>query len=431
MRAIVVRCPQCHASLKVDDALASTRCEYCGTHARVQRTTMFGARVGPPPPEAVRGLPVAIERARTTVAWVMLTIGIAIALGVFLVVRTVRRAIPSQVRDLIAHGVPAEPGAPARPPTIPTAPSAMGWNGGGEPIFVDVNGDGARDAIGLVRYVLDGDRMMLGAIDGKTGALLWESERLGTYTETYQGHLYAPPAGTGPARLLFAHPRGELHAFEVKTGARAWTRQLGERVKSLCLEGDALALALINGQWLRVDPTGGQVAPRARPGKGCASLRQDGDELDDGPDVRTSRARVRVAGMSRGDVLEHVPSGVVVAAGSRSPGTSVPMLARVDADGGARWKAEVPAEDPFDARAERHTISATRACSLYAHGVRGYHVTCFGLEDGSRLWDRELVADHIVVRGLSDVDGTVFVSAWGHLYGLDGATGAPRFAAGR
>ena len=425
MHAIVVRCPQCNASLKVDDARATTRCEYCGTEAQVQRRTAFGMKVELPK-NAPRNLPVAVEAARRVMAWVGASTVFVIALVVFVFLRS---GAPRITIPVVSNTfTPALPGTQAEPPTIASArsPAKAGWNGGGEPVFVDVNGDGARDAVGLVRYVIDGDHMNVGAVDAKTGKLVWESETLGTYTEVYQGRLSAVGA-----KILFSHPRGELWAFEAKTGVRAWMRQLGERVKSVCDlgGGGGFAIALANNQWLELELGTGQITPRKRP-SGCKAIRNtDDDEPHGGPDVASASGVGGVPGMDRGEALSHAASGVVVVSGSRTPGTSVPMLARM-VDKKPAWKVEVPSEDVMNARAERFCLSGDRACSVYNTDKSGVRITCFTAADGTRAWDQVLGETHVVIRGLADIDGTVYLSTWGKLFALDGATGKPRYVFG-
>lgn len=424
MHAFVVRCPQCHASLKVDDTRPVTRCEYCGTEARIQRRTAFGMKVELPK-NAPKDMPIAVEAARRVAAVVGFSTVFVVVLLIFVFTRSgsvTTRVIPTPPNGFTPAAVPriAEPPSPESASSPPRA----SWNGGGEPVFVDVNGDGARDAVGIIRYVLEGDHMNLGAVDAKTGKLAWQGESLGSYTEVYQGRIYATPS-----KLLFAHPRGELWGFEPKTGVRAWMRQLGERVTSVCDAGGQMVVSLANNQWLDLDLGSGQITPRKRPA-GCKKLRNtDDDEPKGGPDVAATSAGGGVPGMDRGEVMGHTASGVIVVSGSRTPGTSVPMLARM-VDKKPAWKVEVPSEDVMNARAERFCVSGERACSVYDTDKSGVRITCFGVADGARAWDQVLGETHVVIRGLADVDGTVFLSTWGKLFALDGATGKPRYVFG-
>ncbi|HVV86385.1 MAG TPA: PQQ-binding-like beta-propeller repeat protein [Kofleriaceae bacterium] len=431
MRAVSVTCPNCGASLDAGTDAPSITCSYCGTTARVQtRSRVWQVPAPLPAAPHAAALPVARQKVSALVVLPLLAVVVAIVLPI-----------------VVIAGKAGHVFGPDR--------NRMGW-WGTVPVLVDVDGDRTDDVVGFSRYVLDGDRMHLAAFSGLTGKKLWETPKLGTYTEVYQGVV----AVAGDVVVL-ATQTGELRGFDRRTGAARWVAQLGEKVDAMCA-GDASAIVIgtADRRWHRV-----ALADGAR--TDAPPLRTRSDDDDDGDplghlrgggggereegrcDPLPSSARdgmpglVTVGswnlpaapGMRVERMARRAAGGPTIAIGARQPGSPVPMLAARADDGSLRWKAVVPATDPLNSRADDKlvTISDDAVFATYEPGGSddAPHLTAFALADGRRLWDvRVAKGTTIVMTSLAVVGPNVVLSSWGHLQAFDRATGAPRFRLG-
>ncbi|MBP6628856.1 MAG: PQQ-binding-like beta-propeller repeat protein [Kofleriaceae bacterium] len=429
MRLIPVRCPQCGASQQVDDDAATVTCSYCGTSARVQGRSKILQVPRPMPtgPTTPPSWPVARQR----FSW--------LAMMPFLVMMVV-----------VVGGVVAA-----------TMRGRLGLGGGkllwaGElPVLLDVDGDGARDVVGVVRYVLDGDRTHLAAYSGRTGQRLWQSESLGSYSGL--GQLELAVVGD---QVLVASERGTLSGRDGKTGAVRWQTPFSEKVADLCAAGQpgAVVVATADDAWWLVDADG-----RRLPGQPL--VRFDRDYTRDGVGARFAalgaelpadvclpigndswRRAVGLLSLERwSDDLAPTPGmtvrrwirrpgGPIVGIGYKSPGTSVPMLAAVNGQVTA-WVAEIPAIDPLVSRSEEKlvTLSDRAAIALYTPPSPARpRLTALALDTGARLWDRELgVTGSFTPTGLVTTDELVVLATWTGLHAFALADGAERFVIGQ
>lgn len=431
MRAIVVRCPNCGANLKIASTVASVTCAYCDTVSRIQPRTGVFQRPAPMPPVAAAGpgtrLPPIARQRVSRAAMIVPFVIVAIVVGG--VAFTVHRVKVSAGERLF-------------------------W-GGKVPVRIDVDGDGVRDLVGLVQYVMQDQRAHLAAYSGKTGAPLWQSEPLGKLSDLSQAML-----GTTGDLVLFATERGTLAARD-KAGTPRWQLDFGEKIEELCAGAapGEVVVATADRKWYAVDAAGKRRDTQPL-------VRFDRDYTTDGvaaqfariggerpPGVCVSVATVtwrRPAGLlalepwtggrelpgMRVELRVRRPAGPIVAIGGKSPGTRVPMLAGLDDAGAVRWKVEIPAIDPLNTRFDRHdvAISDHAVIALYQsqRPVRP-HLTAFDLETGRRLWDRELVvgahASFTSVGLVADGD-QVMVTTWTGLRVHALADGRERFSIG-
>ncbi|MBK9031668.1 MAG: PQQ-binding-like beta-propeller repeat protein [Myxococcales bacterium] len=441
VRAINVRCPNCGASLTVDDGASSVACQYCGTSARIQtRSRVF---------QVPRALPLAqgpIARQpfnRAVLIGPILFLVIAAAVGVSVVVRAPRRASPAAAPQAPQPGQSVSVEAP--PPKIYPDTWATGF-----PLITDVDGDGGDDMIGLTRNVHDGDRGQIGAFSGDTGAPLWRGDPIGTYSESVQNTLYL--AGD---LILMATPAGELRAFARADGAPRWTAALGERINVACVIGDQVAAAVVgtnDRRWHTVALVDGEQADAAAPrrveprDRTRTSLAWVEGKLPAGTCVPLpSNDRNAMPGLATADSWSKLPKiegmsvvrlvrrgeGPIVAVGRKWPGTGVPMLAVLDGRT-ARWTTVVPDANPLEARADDHhvTVGADAVFQVW-EGKDGPHLTAFDLADGRRRWDVALDKDQArVVIGAVIVGARVVVAGWGGLQAFGVTDGAFAYTLG-
>lgn len=417
MQVVQAKCPNCGAGLTVGPGADRATCAYCGVSSFVQRRSTILQRPLPLP-AAARGLPSA-QVARQHVS----------PLGKLLVTLPLLGILAGIVAPIAVCVSEGREKAAAR--------NGMRWGGGGPALLADVDGDGTEDAIGLVRYVLDGDRVHLAAFSGKDGHRLWQSARLGTYSEINSGRL-----AIAGATLVWADKRGTLRGFAGRTGAASWTTALGDVAKAMCWGPSRAQIDVMTAdrRWQRVTLADGAATPapdRAR--EPCDALPNDDPrELTDGAGTVVTDAFgdnvPAVPGMRVTKLVER-RGGPRIAIGTRSPGTAVPMIAAVDAAGAVRWKAEVPSSDPLTVEAsapEWFAVGSDDVAVLYEReDLRPPVLAGFDAATGARRWEAAVAkGTTIVVRGVSLSGDSVFVSSWGHLQVFDRATGHQRFMVG-
>ncbi|MBA2538245.1 MAG: PQQ-binding-like beta-propeller repeat protein [Deltaproteobacteria bacterium] len=463
MRAVIVRCPNCNANLQVQSTVISATCQYCGTVARIQaRTAMFQIPKAPAMPvqsaqmmnadriaqlQQLAKMPIAVQKASVFLVLLPLILMAVIGGGVYFAVNKARGTFGGLVGN------------------------SMMW-AGHPPTVMDLDGDGMGDLVGLVRYVHSGDRAHFAAYSGKTGNQLWESEQVGTYSDLTQTQF----GGVGGV-LYVATKDGKLIARNAKDkGTLKWEISFGEKIDAMCGNGNELSVATADQKWWIVDAAG-----KKRAGKKLIRLDRDYTNDDaknhfasvggEGGDVciplgwnhRTPSGVValqawrdvaNIDGM-RIEMLIKRPGGPAIAIGSKQPGTSVPLLARLGAAPvpppedpkkrrthrdekellpGAAWKTEVPAVDPLNSRldAEHVTLSDKAVFALYQISNSKHHLAAFDLASGKRLWDREIAhGSGFVVVGLTFTGDVVALSTWSSLTAYAVSDGSDRYVVGK
>ncbi|HTE53669.1 MAG TPA: PQQ-binding-like beta-propeller repeat protein [Kofleriaceae bacterium] len=427
MRAIQVKCPNCAAVLRVDGDAEVVDCEYCHTQSWVQRRTrMLQIPVGLPPARAA-GAASAGRAARQVVRRVAL----GVSLFSTLVPLAVVGVVGFTVKNHLHRAADAMAGLVGKPPTAGRRAGAARadggtWVGVAPPLLTDVNGDGIADLVGRVRYVSDGDRAHITAVSGDTGKPLWESARIGTYSDTLQGRL----AVVGDA-VLFAGATGSVTAVGLADGKPRFAASLPDRPARLCRKDAAsVAIETADGRWQEISLIDGAVR-RARKPSSCDRVPDDErNEIDPAVSASRSARRWSQPGMHVARELRRGPGGPAVGIGWRRPGTAVPMVAGLDPKGRVTWKAEVPDGDPLAARAGSGglwTATERLVCATYERtggSTEGVHLTCFELERGARAWDVAIPGERsTVLTSLVAAGDRVYLSGWGLLLGLDARTG--------
>jgi outer membrane protein assembly factor BamB len=429
MKADVAKCSNCGAALPPQRGTDGVRCVYCGNVSRIDE-----------PPAPVAPLRPRLEvpaRRRPAIGGARLALRAVILLVVLGVAAARLAALPKGTS--LTQGLPL--------PVVSV--TGMQWEGVHGPILADVNGDRVPDLLGRVRYVLGGDRVMLAAFDGANGSKLWESEALGSYSETYQGVL-----GLADDTLLFASPGGELRAYGSRDGKKRWTSSLSEKATGYC-KGDrggevrvkladkgSAHLRTADGQAMVAPPAPAHAptGPASARGKdketdGCVRLpSDDGKASDPGYELRSAGfGDVAVDGMSVRTLIQR-PGGPKVVLGTRAKGTSVPMIAAVFEDASRNWKSDLAGTRPLETgpfAPDLAALTANRAFTEYgfADSSKAHELVCFDL-GGHRQWEVALPSRD-PISSIEATDQRVFVSQWGRLSAHDASTGAASFSIGK
>lgn len=382
MNAIVVRCPNCNAQLKIASSLDVVECEYCHAQARVQRRTQVLERVLPPPKVGPALIATQAHSARWGVGGALVVVAIAAAIGILVVGR--------------GCGI----GPAAKRPT---------WQGTTALLVTDLDGDGKRELVGRARRVEAGDRIWIVALDLASGAVRWESDSLGSHSDTGAGMLAA-----GRDTIVFATPRGEVVFFDARASAPRWKVQLDERISHLC-EGDKDTVVVVGvDRHLRTLARADGAMRPSDPARPCVRLASDVEARRGGGPAEASRL-----GQSIGLQVSEIhpaPGGRVLEA-TRQGGTRVPMLAFVDDAGTVRWKVDVPV-DPLAASEgdpEKLAVGDRAVCAAYRPDQKlgDPHLTCFALADGKRLWN--VAPGMYPLSSLAVTDVGVVFAAWGRV----------------
>lgn len=413
MNAIVVKCPHCGARLQVVGAATEVKCEYCETVARVQRRTQLLQRVLPPPADGPRQIAVQPRAGKAMAIILVLFFAVPvliIGLVIFFVTRTVNHAvtfnvngndIAKQVQSQLFKGGTIKMGG---------APGVAEWQGT-KPVLVDVDGDGKKEIVGRIRRVNPKDEVWLTALDGATGKPKWESEVIGSYTDTYQGML----AVVGDL-LVFGNQRGDLRAFNARDGKPRWTAKIDERPKWFC-DGGASTIVVLGKDDVerRFDRTTGTPAaavpaeavaepaptpkrrPGARPAKPplCAALPNDTDDHARFYNPAQDWEITRNLAIDVRDAAPLVTGRGRLLIGQRKTGSRVGMIMLLDEANRELWSAIVPV-DPLGSTEmvpQDWGVGDREAClSYYAESpAKPERIGCFSLADGKRRWDVEAV----------------------------------------
>lgn len=430
MHAITIRCPTCNAALNVNDEVYSVVCNYCHTPCRIQQRTRFFQV--PRPVAGPPTMPVARAPVRTAP---MIVVGAALStvvigmLSAFLTFQSTRSSYRS---PSTAYGSTAEAQAPEEPK------ERYQWSSG-KPLLRDLDGDGASDLVGMIRVYgrPDGEHPhYLIALSGADGHELWRTERL-------------PVALDGQSRvaligdhLLVWGKEGKLHGYKIGGGAPLWIAELGEQVEEACALPDAGAVRVITSDERARDvqlATGAlgeasSVSRRRRQYADCKVILNDynntyGQTIVDSwsriPDVKGMSSRAMA---KRGDL--------VIIAGGKSPGTSVPMLARLDGKA-IKWKLELPSKEPltsmFDEKilyVDERVVLATYRTQFGSDGET--FVVALHPDDGRRLWETAIRTGPgtMVMSSVFATEKLAIAVTWTSAFAFDLATGKHVFTLG-
>jgi outer membrane protein assembly factor BamB len=258
--------------------------------------------------------------------------------------------------------------------------------------------------------------------------LQWQSEPLGTYSETYRGLL-----AIDRDMLVYTTEKGEVRTFARADGKPRWRVQLDERVKELCVgsEGE-LVIATADDQLRFLSRADGKQtkSEKAKQRRGfrahtCPqSLPTDGQTpfelLKETTDVANALERKLDLDI---DAIVEGPGGRI-ASGQRPKGTRVTTLIGLDAENGERWRTTASA-DPLGAEGAARTVTVGNdaACIIY-YGSE-HRLACFALADGKRLWDEPAPS---FFEGLYAVGDTLVMTTHRQIEARDIHTGKIRWA---
>ncbi len=398
MASKTLKCDQCGANLPPAEPLETVKCAFCGAASIVQPP----GQAPPVPPVALPRSPVFTVKRRGSgggVGCTLLTLVVALlGLCLPLVLGVLAALRSTQITASLLGTFTAVP-----------------WQGLAGPILVDVNADGTPDVVGRIRRSNPGDSVCLAAYDGATGSPLWESARLGTYMETYQGNLVL-----AENLLVFADPAGGLSSFDVHTGAPGWTASLPEVGKRFCetgVEDAAFEVELADDRKVVVGRDG-RVRGTSKDW-GCTSLPTESGDL------RAPELRRTVEGF-RGSGAIVAEDGTQFWVGQRDKGTPVPLLVGLHDDPALNWEVDIAAVKPLQTSLPFPPVGAVNADAVFVAYERegsndAFYVVAFD-RGGRRRWEAEL-PERGPLTALVATDRFLYVAEWGHLSALDVTTG--------
>jgi len=438
-RIVKSACPECGAGIQFDAEGVEAKCEYCGAIARIERSK--------PPKPGTAEMPRIDGR---PVVYAPKAVGGAIAAVVILFT-----VLPIAIIAIVIGVIMSKAGSSSGPGSGGTVGQGltehMQWQGNRRAMLADVNGDSVLDPIGWVRF-LEGSTTTdhVAAFDAITGKRLWLTPALTDSSQSYNAK-----AAISGDKLVVADPTGVLKAFSLANGQLVWSGVIGERVDRICGAGDgfvrletadkrALTAMLANGQ---LTPAG--AVERDAPCNGIQSADGSagifssmlGGTWDEGGVFNPELEGMRVESV----VADNV-TGQLVAIGSKSPGTSVPMAALYDPAGvtehkrkaTARWMSVIPIVNPLSVKEgapEHAAISRGRLVVPFelqsASSDRAARLACLDVGTGRSLWEVALPHEDSVTMGpIVLSDRQVFFSHWTWLDVFDLDTGAYRMTIG-
>ena len=382
LKAIQVTCPNCGARLRVGETSTVVRCEYCGTDSTVQRRTAILERVMTPPVMPYKQ--VAVQRHSR--GWMIgLFFGLFLPVGLAIFGVWSARSTEREIRDRARQAF-----TPSSTPTkpVPAAPvrQSLSWQGTDSVLIADVDRDGKTELIGRGREVLKGDIVRLIALDLATGTLKWQSDPLGTYSETYRGLL-----GIEGETLIFTTQSGEIRTFAMADGSPRWRVHLDERVKELCRGNPAEFVLVTADDMIRsISRVAGTTTRIEKPKKkrGFSSHVCETSMPTDGqtPFEEAKERHDFPSDLGRRLDLDVDVVTFHTAFGARTKGTRVTTIVGLTADFKERWRTTASPDPLGSEGAPRYAaVGNDTACIVY-YGHE-YRMACFALDDGKRLWD--------------------------------------------
>ena len=304
------------------------------------------------------------------------------------------------------------------------------------PLLVDVNDDGTQDLIGACRKFVPVEERWIGAYNGKDGTQLWS---MPVAKDPSESETLRAIAG---AKLIVADSLGKVTAYHARNATPAWTATLGEKPREICAGADFVGIETADRQTKYFGLADG--APRGAPAKGACKPTWASRSADGLGYSIVSWSEFRnfgipdlhgVKGMDAHRALIPIEGRMRFMLGSKSPGTSVAMVAAVDGKK-VVWSGLVPSVDPLTT-----TVNVTTQLAALSQNklVIPYHLNdhrtvrlaCFDAASGNRLWD--VVVPGVtqqVSNGLSVADGQVFFTTWTSVHVLSLANGSQKWTLG-
>ncbi len=436
-------CPRCGAQLQPAPGAEQATCAYCGTISFIAQPQAPRPNAAPGAKRGVSALPVAIGCSALLV----------LAGGV--VTYTLLRSTAA-ITSTIATAIVATTTQPALQPTVTSSPitgaatpaaAPLKIIASFTPLLVDANADGSDDVVVALATLGSPETEHYAVFDGRTGR---ELARTPAVTDLNQA--VTTVAGR---RVISASRAGQLTSYGIGNGSQQWTTALGARVAMFCAakSSDALLVATDDQRKLSIDLTTGRQsatketctsilvradhdddphdrhdyqAPRGTESYWCGGTTVMGDQNYTVPDQCLVRARIdtdRLDGLI-GHRLWKLDQNWLVF-GIRKPGAHVPMVGLI-AHGRVAWKAEVPRDNPLEAREgspQYAGLSSNLLITTYATGKDNHwFVAAFAVADGARRWTVPL-AEKGSVSALTTSADRVFVTIGDTLTVLGAADG--------
>ncbi len=308
------------------------------------------------------------------------------------------------------------------------------WQGTDSMLVVDVDGDGTPEIVGRGRQVNAGDIVRVIALDLMTGKIKWQTDPIGTYSETYQG-----PLATGGDMVLFASAKAEVQAFGLRDGKLRWKAKLDERVASFCVGDDNTVIAVGADDVLRTlsradgtavgpaKPTPNKGKPRWEKVAPCVAMQDDKEplyeRLKDSQRSSRDRSKTHPKDLSV-DVAMDAPGGGKVLSASKKEGTHVTTIVALDDKGAERWRATGAADALSAEGAPRQMVVGEKEVCIVYYST-DYRIACFAMADGKRLWDEKAPS---FANGLMIVGRSLVLTTSNGLRVMNVETGAARWA---
>lgn len=401
---VTTTCPKCGANVPIPEGADRATCKYCQTVSHV-KTTRAMPMTAPRPASGGLLLPI--------IALTGVTMACGIGAAVFMLNSS---AAPESSAAPVVSAPEVEvmpvPEVQAELPAPPEAPPPPVLHlRDGSPVFsVDLEGDGAHELIAPVS--LEGTPLYA-VFDPHTGA---ERGRTVALPDT---DLLAI-AGTTVKRLIVSTRLGQLHAYDLGSGAEQWTTALADSVLALCTTRDGeLHVSTADERHLLLDLTTGRqtetratCAPLQAMAQGradprdrhdydaplgveayrCGGTRVMGSANFTVPDICHGKIPGNLDGIVAHRIWKHGAGWLIF--GVRAPGRYVPKIALVER-GRLVWSVDVPAQNPLEAEqgGPRETaLVGTTLAALYTSesGDRNTWITAFDVADGRRIYSQEL-----------------------------------------
>jgi outer membrane protein assembly factor BamB len=395
-KLIDIQCPKCAAPVHIAADATSVACRYCGTTSVIDRGR------AKPPRQAPAASPHVSFRLLPVVMGVLTTVGVVTAVSVL----NLRRSEGGS-----QFAVPGVQG-------LWSGPAAAG-HFADRPMLAEINGDGVLDVVGKVRG--GGTTIeQITAFDGSNGAELWHTEPL-TKDASDAGTLRGVLLG----RVISVDALGKAQAYDLRTGNPAWSALLGEKGSKMCEADGTIVIETTDEARHGLDPATGKKREVAR---NAACKPVFSSERDVSPGYRIiGWPEMRELGMPSLSDIDGITAhrGLVVEGdgprfmlGQRSRGSSVAMVAAVDAKKKVLWMDIVPGVDPLTTDVNTLGMDAAyidgKLIVPYAmkDSDAGTRMACFDATTGQRLWDVQALPKDDNWHGLAVSPQSIFFTAW-------------------
>lgn len=405
-KLVSAKCPHCGAPVQIPPDLDHVICGYCQHGSSIQR----GRSVASPPQGPVIHVP--------TTSWnpvVFAIVGGTLLFGSAISALMAQLAKPG----LISGGI-----ATAGEPSLYFSDI---------PFLFDVNGDGVIDVIG--KSEIPAGATWIAAYDGRNGKELWRTSEI---SKEAAGGL----RGLASDVLVSVDELGKVQAYRAHNGQPAWASQLGEQARDICrgegfvrirtADNQQHSLSLATGQkLLNQADTPCRTIPITRSDTGIGYRVVSWTEFRKLGLPDTSS----IPGMSAHRALVPDEGKRAFMLGSKSPGSSVAMIAAVEGKK-VLWSSLVPGIDPLTTDVNVTTqiaaVSGSRVVVPYrlktSNGVR---MAAFDTNTGTRLWDVAVHDKSDTMNGIAATEQDVYFASWTALYVLRADTGELRFRVGK